>query len=61
MIETIECYKVKACKLINGNCDRCEAMHEYKNKQYCQFDPVIRFIKFANTIEWDDECNVEEE
>lgn len=47
-IETIECYKNKACKLIDGNCDKCEAMFEYRDKQFCQFDTVVRFIEWDN-------------
>ena len=47
-LESIEYYKDKACKYISGRCDKCEAMHEYNEKQHCQFDTVIRFIKWDN-------------
>jgi hypothetical protein len=47
-IGTIEYYKSKACECIKGKCDKCEAMYEYGGKQYCQFDTVIRFIKWNN-------------
>lgn len=50
-IGTIEYYKSKACELVCGNCPKCEAMHEYNGKYYCQFDTVIRFI------EWDNKYN----
>lgn len=50
-IYTIEYYKRRACDCANGECDKCEAMCEYNEKQYCQFDTVIRFI------EWDNKYN----
>ena len=50
-IETIKHYKNKACECIEGKCDKCTAMHEYRGKQFCQFDTVIYFI------EWDNQYN----
>jgi hypothetical protein len=50
-IGTIEYYKNKACEVICGNCDKCEAMYKYRDNQCCCFDTVIRFI------EWDNKYN----
>lgn len=47
-IGTIEHYKNKACELIKGNCEKCEAMYKYCDKQWCCFDTVNRFIEYAN-------------
>ena len=47
-IETIKSYKDKACELVKGNCDKCEAMFKYCGEKYCQFDTVTRFIKWDN-------------
>lgn len=46
----IEHYKNKACEFIRSNCDKCEAMYEHCDKQWCCFDTVIRFIKYVNKI-----------
>lgn len=50
-IGTIEHYKDKACELVKGNCDKCEAAYEHRGKKWCCFDTTIRFIK------WDNEYN----
>lgn len=50
-IETVKHYKNKACAMVNGDCNKCEAMYKYCDKQWCSFDTVIRFIK------WDNEYN----
>ncbi len=47
-IATIEYYKNKACELVDGNCDLCQAIHEYDDKKWCCFDTVIRFIEYVN-------------
>lgn len=47
-IRTIEHYKNKACEFIGSNCDKCEAMYEHCDKQWCCFDTVIRFIRYEN-------------
>lgn len=47
-IGTIAHYKDKACECVRGNCDRCEAMYKYNDKQWCCFDTVMRFIEWKN-------------
>lgn len=47
-IGTIEQYKFKACGLVDGDCTKCQARYEYNNKNWCCFDTVIFFIKWAN-------------
>ena len=44
-------YKIKACGCANNQCEKCEAMYQYNDKQHCQFDTVMRFI------EWDNKYN----
>ena len=50
-IETIKHYKNKACEIARNNCDNCEAMYVYCDKQWCCFDTVVRFV------EWDNKYN----
>lgn len=50
-IRIIEYYKNKACELVKGNCDKCEAAYEYRGKKWCCFDATTRFI------EWDNQYN----
>lgn len=45
---TIEYYQNKACELVKGNCDKCEAAYEYCGKKLCCFDTTTRFIKWDN-------------
>lgn len=47
-IETIKHYKSKACELIDGKCDKCQAMYKYNDKKWCCFDTVMFFIEWAN-------------
>lgn len=47
-IETIECYKDKACDKAGNKCDRCEAAQEYNGELWCAFDTVNRFINWDN-------------
>ena len=47
-IGSIMDYKIKACKMVNNDCRKCEALHECVGKQYCAFDTVVRFIEYAN-------------
>ena len=47
-IGAVEYYKNKACELVKGNCDKCEAAYEYCGKKWCCFDTTTRFIKYAN-------------
>lgn len=47
-IGTIEQYKSKACELIDGNCDKCQAMYMCNDKKWCCFDTVNFFIEWAN-------------
>lgn len=47
-INAVECYKDKACKIANYNCNRCEGLHECNDRHWCAFDTVIRFIKYDN-------------
>jgi hypothetical protein len=41
-------YKNKACELIKGNCDKCEAAYEYHGKKWCCFDTTTRFVEWNN-------------
>lgn len=45
---TIEQYKNKACELVEGDCNKCQAMYEYNDKKWCCFDTVNFFIGWAN-------------
>ena len=47
-IGSIEYYKNKACVMVQGNCDKCEAAYKQCDKKWCCFDTVIRFIEYAN-------------
>lgn len=47
-IGTVEYYKNKACELVKGNCDKCEAAYKYYGSKWCCFDTTIRFIKWDN-------------
>ena len=47
-IGTIEYYKDKACELVNGDCNKCEAVYGYGGKKWCCFDTTIRFIEWVN-------------
>ena len=48
IMESIMNYKIKACEFAGNNCSKCEALHECNGKQWCSFDTVNRFIKYAN-------------
>lgn len=47
-IKVVENYKCKACELVDGNCEKCQAMYKYNDKKYCCFDTTMLFIKWAN-------------
>ena len=47
-IGTIKQYKFKACGLVDGDCNKCQAKYEYSNKNWCCFDTVNFFIEWAN-------------
>lgn len=55
IIETIDCYKNKACEVASNRCDRCEAAEEHNGQPVCAFDTVNRFI------EWDKKYNKRKE
>ena len=45
---TIEQYKNKACGLVDGYCNKCQARYKYNDKNWCCFDTVNFFIEWAN-------------
>ena len=45
---TIEQYKYKACGLVDGDCNKCQARYKYNDKNWCCFDTVSFFIEWAN-------------
>ena len=38
---TIEQYKFKACGLVDGDCNKCQARYKYNNKNWCCFENTL--------------------
>lgn len=47
-VEAVNHYQDKACEIIGNDCDKCEAMYWYGDKQWCCFDTVARFVEYTN-------------
>lgn len=49
-MRSIRKYKIKACKMVNCDCRKCESLYEFNNKYWCAFDTVNRFIEYVNEV-----------
>lgn len=63
IIKTIAEYKTKACDMVNGHCEKCEACYIVNKRPYCCFDTVNRFIEQTqkHVVETNAICSTEDD